>query len=78
MTPQSMTPREIKLKREGWLRRGAAAEPRLSEMAELYRELGFEVRLEPLDAEEKGPGCNVCYEEDPSKFKVIYTRPGKS
>lgn len=69
-----MTAREEKLKKEGWLRRSVASEPRLSEMVELYRDLGFEVRLEPLDDEEKDEGCTTCFDEDPSRFNVIYTR----
>jgi hypothetical protein len=69
-----MTTREEKLRKEGWLRRSVASEPRLSEMVELYRNLGFEVRLEPLDDEEKDGGCATCFEEDPSRFCVIYTR----
>jgi hypothetical protein len=70
-----MTAWEEKLKNEGWSRRSVASEPRLSEMVALYRDLGFEVRLEPLDEEEKAGDCFVCFEEDPSRFRVIYTRP---
>jgi hypothetical protein len=71
-----MTRREERLAKEGWQRRGEAAEPRLSEMKRLYEEIGFEVRLEPFDEEERpdGPGCAACFHEDPAQFKVIYTR----
>jgi hypothetical protein len=40
------------LEAEGWTWRFAAASPRLEEMADLYRSLGHEVRLEPLGAGE--------------------------
>lgn len=72
-----MTPREERLKAGGWTRRTVAAEPRLGEMKELYEDLGFEVRLEPFDAEEEDADCSVCFSEDRERFKVVYTRPGK-
>jgi hypothetical protein len=71
-----MTAREDKLQKEGWMRRSAASEPRLGEIVALYRELGYEVRLEPLDEEEQNGACSVCFGEDPSRFQVVYTRPG--
>jgi hypothetical protein len=40
------------LEAEGWVWRFATAPPRLDEMADLYRSLGHEVRLEPLGADE--------------------------
>ena len=43
------------LQDEGWTRRFTALGRRLNEVAELYRELGFEVRLEPLV--DKFPEC---------------------
>ena len=64
---------------EGWKRRTVALEPRLSEIVELYRELGFEVRLEPLAPDDpscRETGCKVCF-EDPealAPLKVVYTR----
>jgi hypothetical protein len=69
-----MTRREERLKADGWTRRGEASEPRLSETIALYKELGFEVLHKPLDDEEKDDGCRVCFNEDPSLYKVIYTR----
>ena len=64
------------LEKEGWTRQFSAAEPRLSEAVELYKEIGFEVRLEPLDRKEAGE-CGVCFEEDADKYKIIYTRKKK-
>jgi hypothetical protein len=46
----------------------------LSEAVALYEELGFEVRLEPLDPHDLAEGCSVCFQEDPSRYRVIYTR----
>ncbi|MBW2007018.1 MAG: hypothetical protein JRJ16_03075 [Deltaproteobacteria bacterium] len=70
--------------REEWTRRFIACEPRLSEAVELYREAGFEVRLEPLPPEPecvecnglegRAPECRICYQGMEDRYKVIYTR----
>jgi MinD superfamily P-loop ATPase len=77
-----VTERERKLMKEGWERRFFASEPRLSEMAELYEETGFDVHLEPLSAveepnktNEECQGCNICFEGCEDEYKVIFTRP---
>jgi hypothetical protein len=75
------------LEAEGWTRQFVAGEPRLSEAAEMYRELGFEVHLEPLPKEpvcetcvgpEEGEGeCRACFDGFEDQYKIIYTRPQK-
>ncbi len=77
-----MTKREDELIKEGWGKRFVASEPRLSEMAEMYEETGFEVHLEPLSAvEEPDEGseecqkCRICFEGVEDQYKVIFTRP---
>ncbi|MHC4135876.1 MAG: hypothetical protein ACYS0K_12920 [Planctomycetota bacterium] len=63
----------------GWERRTVAQEPRLGELVKLYEELGFEVRLDPLDPNDPAcndKGCTLCF-DDPEVLaatKVIYTR----
>jgi hypothetical protein len=47
-------------------------EPRLSEMAEQYKELGFEVLLEPVDPSSEE--CTVCITSSPDRYQTIYTR----
>ena len=65
---------------EGWKRRMVASEPRLSEIVEMYEQLGFEVRLEPLDPQDPSwdeDECTVCL-DDPSQaeeMRLVYTRP---
>jgi hypothetical protein len=59
---------------EGWTARTTTDEPRLSELAELYEELGFEVMLRPVTAEDGGGTCAVCVTDDPDRYKTIYTR----
>jgi hypothetical protein len=77
-----MSNREHELKQEGWHKRFVAEEPRLSEMAELYKETGFEVHLEPLSAVEEPDeknqecqACRICFEGAEDKYRVIFTRP---
>ena len=72
------------LEDEGWTRRFVTCEPRLSEAVDVYREAGFEVRLEPLPKEpecesragEEGEReCRLCYEGFEEQYKMIFTRP---
>jgi len=64
--------REEELKKEGWEKRFTMDEPRLSEMAEQYKELGFEVLLEPVDTSSEE--CISCIAISPERYKTIYTR----
>jgi len=64
--------REEQFKKEGWEKRFTIDEPRLSEMAEQYKELGFEVLLEPVDLSSEE--CTSCMTVDPKRYKTIYTR----
>jgi hypothetical protein len=66
---------------DGWERRFIACEPRLSEMIEMYKEIGFEVHLEPLPSKEEmdrsgceESGCTACYDADPERYRIIFTR----
>ena len=61
---------------EGWTRRSTLDEPRLSEVVELYRELGFEVLLRPPSRDELGEECSECYFAEGARFMTVYTRPG--
>ena len=76
------------LAQKGWERKFIACEPRLSEAADLYREIGFEVRLEPLPqnpecthcvgVEEGDSGeCRICFEGAEDQYRIIYTRSRK-
>lgn len=68
--------REAELKKEGWIKCFTIDEPRLSEAVELYESLGFDVRLEPATTAEGE--CAICYDNEPTRFKTIYTRPKRS
>jgi hypothetical protein len=78
-----------RLEKEGWVKQFVANEPRLSEAVDLYKELGFDVHLEPLPMgrecdtcagteghKEKGR-CRVCFEGFEDQYKIIFTRQRK-
>lgn len=70
-----MKTRDEELVGQGWTRRATYDEPRLGETVELYRELGFEVHLEPVASDPAaGADCSECLMSEPGKFKTIYTR----
>lgn len=66
-----------KLQDEGWTRRFTAFGRRLNEAAELYSELGFEVRLETVDLYQEetveAEICKTCFIT--MQARTIYTRP---
>lgn len=72
LAPRTKT--EAELRAEGWTRRFVGGPPRLNEMIQLYRELGFEVWLEPQAADEFQGECENCTLAI-MLFRVIYTRP---
>jgi len=67
------TTRQEALALQGWEKQATYDEPRLSEMAEVYEEIGLEVHLEPFHPDEE-PGCTGCMAMMPEQYKTIYTR----
>jgi hypothetical protein len=51
---------EDALRQAGWARQTTIGEPRLSEIVENYKSMGFEVHVEEFKAE--GDGCNTCFD----------------
>jgi hypothetical protein len=80
--------REDELIQAGWERRFIACEPRLSEMAEMYEEIGLKVRLEPLPTKEEmetegtkactDSGCSICFDVDKERYRIIFTKPAEN
>ena len=68
---------ERKLEKEGWVKQTTIGEPRLSEIVELYRSLGYEVRLEPVTLDELDEECRKCYEGEIDKVKTVYIKKKK-
>ena len=64
--------KEEALEKEGWKRMTTYSEPRLSEMVEEYRELGFEVRTEEVDPDSEE--CAECIKLETESVKTIYVR----
>jgi signal recognition particle subunit SEC65 len=62
------------LEKEGWIKRTTIGEPRLSEIVEEYKSLGFEVHLEPVNPDELDEECRRCYVNEADKFKTVYVR----
>jgi len=69
--------REKKLEKEGWIKQTTIGEPRLSEIVELYKSLGYEVHLEPVKLDELDEECRKCYEIEGDKVKTVYVRKKK-
>ena len=59
---------------DGWERRFVADPERAREAVELYRQAGFEVRVEPGLPEELREECESCWLVKAGYFQVIYTR----
>jgi len=72
-----MLSREQELSKEGWTKQSTHDEPRLSDIVEMYEEIGLEVLLEPYNPEEE-PGCTECMRECSKEYKTIYTREAVS
>ncbi|MDP2643983.1 MAG: hypothetical protein Q8P24_03520 [Desulfobacterales bacterium] len=68
------TSRHQELTRQGWERQVIYDEPRLSEIAEMYREIGLEVHLEPFHPGEEVSECSECMKSFPEKYQIVYTR----
>jgi len=67
-----MTPEE-KLISDGWQKQATYDDPRLTEMVDMYKEIGLEVHLEPFNPE-KEKGCTGCMAFMPDTYKTVYTR----
>ena len=66
--------REKRLETDGWVKQTTIGEPRLSEIVELYKSLGYEVHLEPVKLDELDEECRSCYESEIGEVKTVYVR----
>ena len=69
--------REKRLETEGWVKQTTIGEPRLSEIVELYKSLGYEVHLEPVELDELDEECRRCYESEIGEVKTVYVRKNR-
>lgn len=71
--------KEGELLADGWLKQTTIGEPRLSEIVDNYRQLGYEVYVIE-HREESGEGCNTCFTAGAEMGQVygdVYIRKGK-
>lgn len=73
ITEEKMTSEELLV--QGWTRMFTMDEPRLSEAVEMYEQLGLEVRLESMTTDPDSEECQICFEQEPGRSKIIWTRP---
>ena len=66
--------KEEHLKKQGWNRQFVTDEPRLTEAVQLYKQLGYQVKLEQATYEEVNQMCANCLEDDCQRYKTIYIR----
>ncbi|MCP3902268.1 MAG: hypothetical protein GY715_01420 [Planctomycetes bacterium] len=59
---------------QGWTRRNLADPARAEETIELYRSLGFEVKVVQLTPADFGPSCDDCAPLVCRSYVLIYTR----
>ncbi len=62
-----------KLIEDGWEKRGIYDEPRLSELCDMYKELGYEVLLLDIDSK-SGEVCRECMIEGKERYKILLTK----
>ena len=70
-----MTPLEAK--RKGWQLRGVYDDPKLTQIVNMHEELGFAVKCMPASSDVV-TGCDVCFNQSPDNYEVIYTKKNDS
>lgn len=70
--------KEAELLADGWIKQTTIGEPRLSEIVENYRSLGYEVHV--IEHVEQTDGCNTCFDAGKEMGQVygdVYIRQGR-
>lgn len=76
--PDSVLQGDPQLIQQGWERRFLADRHRAEEAIQLYAEMGYEVRAEPIVNHDLPEACEDCQLAVLLEFKVIYTRESHS
>jgi hypothetical protein len=63
----------VSAQKERWIKRGVYDDPRLTEVLNMYEEIGFMVKIEPYSPDIEVL-CNECVKQNPEKYKVLYTK----
>ncbi len=61
---------EGELLAQGWVKKTTIGEPRLSEIVENYRNMGYEVYVIEHPVETSGDSCNTCFSADAEAGKM--------
>lgn len=62
-----------------WQKRNTVGKDRVEELTDLYKSLGFEVKVEPFKGpDQPGEVCESCYGNAAGEYFVIYTRTKES
>jgi len=71
--------RREELEKEGWIKMFARGGASLEECVKSYKELGYEVHLEPMLEEDFPPECkNGIVLASCVEYKVVFIRPKKA
>ena len=62
------------LEDNGWIKTTTIDEPRLTEIVNEYKRLGFEVRIEPPNYDYVSKECRSCNENNEKKIRTVYIR----
>lgn len=73
-SPAINLPPDPEMVAKGWERRFMADPNRLEESVNLYRELGYEIQINPVRPEELSVVCGDCRLAVCSAYSTIYTR----
>ncbi|MBI5908951.1 MAG: hypothetical protein HY848_03215 [Betaproteobacteria bacterium] len=65
--------REAQLLQEGWVKQSTLGEPRLAEVVENYKSLGYEVHVEEFRDQGGGEGCTTCFDAGKEMGQVYGT-----
>lgn len=63
--------KEVELLKDGWVKQNTIDEPRLSEVVETYRVLGYEVHVEEFRIQ--AGGCTTCFDAGKGTGQVYGT-----
>ena len=64
------------LEKEGWVRRFVTTKERVEDFVAVYRSMGFDVMLKPLEPDDLPTDeCGACVQVSCRDCVIIYTRP---
>ncbi len=72
----AIQPKNQSVEKEGWVRRFVTTKERVDDFVTVYRSMGFEVMLKPLEPDDLPTDeCGACVRVSCQDCVVIFTRP---